>query len=103
MQQTEDDGAIRATTDEAEPEPAHAGLAVSPDRPQAPTPAKSQHQNIRVAPAVLDAARKKGDALLRELGTSLAGLTQAEAEERARTAGPNEIAQERKQGWFGRL
>ena len=31
--------------------------------------------------------------------TSLGGLTQAEAEERARTAGPNEIAQERKQGW----
>ena len=30
---------------------------------------------------------------------SLNGLTQAEAEERARTAGPNEVAQERKQGW----
>ena len=28
------------------------------------------------------------------------GLTEAEAEERARTAGPNEIAQERKQGWL---
>ena len=29
------------------------------------------------------------------LANSLAGLTQAEAEERARTAGPNEVAQER--------
>jgi P-type Mg2+ transporter len=27
------------------------------------------------------------------------GLTEAEAEERARTAGPNEVAQERRQGW----
>jgi len=102
MQQTDDDEAISAAADEAEPEPGGAGLAASP-RPQGPTPAKSQHQNIRVAPAVLDAARKHGDALLRELGTSLAGLTQAEAEERARAEGPNEIAQERKQGWFSRL
>ncbi len=31
--------------------------------------------------------------------TSLDGLTQAEAEERARKTGPNEVAQERKQGW----
>src|SRR5260370_775251 len=34
-----------------------------------------------------------------DLRTALGGLTQAEAEERARTAGANEIAQERKQGW----
>jgi Mg2+-importing ATPase len=31
------------------------------------------------------------------------GLTQAEAEARARTAGPNEVAQERRRGWFVRL
>src|SRR5277367_746783 len=55
MQQSHDDEAIKAAADEAEPEPGGAGLTVSP-RPQAPTPAKSQHQNIRVAPAVLDAA-----------------------------------------------
>lgn len=35
--------------------------------------------------------------------TTPAGLTQAEAEERERTTGPNEIAQERRQGWFVRL
>ena len=64
---------------------------------------KSQKQNIRVSPAVLDAARKDGDQLLRDLRTSLGGLTQAEAEERARTTGPNEVAQERKQGWPLRL
>jgi P-type Mg2+ transporter len=62
-----------------------------------------KHQNIRVAPAVLDAARKDGAALLCDLRTSLAGLTQSEVEERARASGPNEIAQERKQGWPGRL
>ncbi len=42
------------------------------------------HTNIRVAPAVLEAARKDGTVLLRDLQTSLAGLTQAQAEERAR-------------------
>jgi Mg2+-importing ATPase len=37
------------------------------------------------------------------LRTTATGLTQPEAEERARTAGPNEVAQERRQGWFVRL
>jgi len=41
--------------------------------------------------------------LIRELGTSLAGLSQAEAEERARATGPNEIAKERRQGWPSRI
>ena len=64
---------------------------------------KTKSQNIRVSPAVLDAARKDGEELLRDLRTSLNGLTQAEAEQRARTTGPNEIAQERKQGWLVRV
>ncbi len=46
---------------------------------------KAKHENIRVAPAVLDAARKDGEELLESLRTTAAGLTQAEAEERART------------------
>jgi Mg2+-importing ATPase len=66
-------------------------------------PAKANHSNIAVAPSVLDAARKEGDTLLRDLRTSVAGLTEAEAEERLRTNGPNEIAQERKEGWLIRL
>jgi magnesium-transporting ATPase (P-type) len=76
-----------------------------PLAPPSPTPkerrsaAKTNHQNIRVSPAVLDAARKDGEALFQDLGTSPAGLSQVEAEERARAKGPNEIAQERKQGW----
>ena len=64
-----------------------------------PIPTKTKNQNIRVSPAVLEAARKDGEELLRDLRTSLSGLTQAEAEERARTTGPNEVAQERKQAW----
>src|ERR1035441_9263732 len=64
-----------------------------------PIPAKTRNESIQVAPAVLDASRKEGEALLRDLRTSIAGLTQAEAEQRTRSTGPNEIAQERKQGW----
>jgi Mg2+-importing ATPase len=52
-----------------------------------------------VSPAVVDAARKDDDELLRDLRTSRVGLAEVEAEERARTTGPNEVAQERKQGW----
>ena len=68
-----------------------------------PIPAKGKKQNIRVSPAVVDAASKSGEQVLVDLRTSLSGLTEVEAEERARTAGPNEIAQERKQGWLLRL
>jgi P-type Mg2+ transporter len=64
---------------------------------------KAKHENIRVSPAVLDAAKKNADDLLQSLRTTATGLTQAEAEERALTAGPNEVAQERRQGWFVRL
>src|SRR5271165_5842175 len=79
-------------------------LAATPARPsEAPIQTKTKNQNIRVSPAVLDAARKDGEQLLRDLRTSLNGLTQADAEERARSTGPNEIAQERKQGWFIRV
>jgi Mg2+-importing ATPase len=72
-----------------------------PDPP--PLSAKAKTQNIRVSPAVLDAALKDGEALVRSLRTNSNGLTQAEAEERARTTGPNEMAQERRQGWPIRL
>ena len=78
-----------------------AGPPARPNEPLIPT--KTKNQNIHVSPAVLDAARKDGEELLRDLRTSLGGLTQAEAEERARTTGPNEVAQERKQGWLIRV
>ena len=59
--------------------------------------------SILVSPVVLEAARKDGDALLRDLKTSLEGLTQGEAEARLRACGANEVTQERKQGWFLRV
>src|SRR6202166_4853032 len=59
--------------------------------------------SILVSPAVLEAARKDGDALLRDLKTSLEGLTQGEAQARLRACGANEVTQERKQGWFLRV
>ena len=68
-----------------------------------PIQAKAKTQNIHVSPAVLDAARKDGDELLQSLRTTAMGLTQTEAEERLGTTGPNEVAQEHKQGWPIRL
>jgi Mg2+-importing ATPase len=79
-------------------------IAVPPAPPaDPPLHIKAKHENIRVSPAVLDAARKDGEELLQSLRTTPAGLPQAEAEERARTVGPNEVAQERRQGWPIRL
>ena len=74
------------------------GTLPPPDESQ--IPAKAKQHNIRVSPAVLDAAGKDGDSLLNSLQTSPAGLTQIEADSRARVAGPNEVAQERQRGWF---
>ena len=65
--------------------------------------AGEKNRNIRVSPAVLEAARQDGEELLRSLRTTPAGLTQAEAEDRARKAGQNEVAGEHTQGWFIRL
>ena len=87
--------------DAGTPSPNLASPQAPPKEP--PVPTKSKKQTIHVSPAVLDAAGKKEDELLRDLRTSPGGLTQAEAEERARTAGPNEVAQARKQGSFIRL
>jgi Mg2+-importing ATPase len=78
--------------------------------PEPPTRAKdplilatAKSQKIRVSTEVLDAARMDGEALLAGLRTSLAGLTEAQAKERLAATGPNEIAQERKQGWVVRI
>jgi Mg2+-importing ATPase len=65
--------------------------------------AKPKGHTIHVSPAVLEAAQKEGDELLKSLRTTANGLTQAEAEQRARSVGLNEVAQERQEGWFGRL
>jgi len=69
----------------------------------APLPTDAKGKSIQVSPAILDAARKDGEELLQDLRTTPAGLTEVEAQERARTAGPNEVAQEKPQGWPVRL
>ena len=71
-----------------------------PATDQSQLPAKTKDHKIQVSPAVLDAAIKDGDALLSSLNTTAAGLTQSEAEARAGTYGPNEVAQEKQRGWF---
>jgi hypothetical protein len=64
------------------------GATATPPAPdESQIPAKAKQHNIRVSPAVLDAAGKDGDELLRSLRTASAGLTQSEAELRARTVG----------------
>ena len=81
--------------------PPEAATSVPPAEPS--TPKNGKGKNIQVSPAVLDASRKDVEELLRDLRTTATGLTQAEAEERARTTGPNEVAQEKPQGWPVRL
>jgi Mg2+-importing ATPase len=78
-----------------------AGTPASADKSSTVTKVKSH--TIRVSSAVVDAAAQDGDALLQSLHTTPVGLTQEEADARARTAGPNEVAQERRRGWFVRL
>ncbi len=64
------------------------------------THAKAQ---IHVSQAVIDAVGKDGDDLLASLKSKAEGLTQSEAEDRARNVGPNEVAQERPATWYIRL
>jgi hypothetical protein len=63
------------------------GPALRPVEPSIPK--KAKRKSIQVSPIVLDAARKGGEALLLQLRTAASGLTQAEADLRARTVGPN--------------
>ncbi len=82
----------------------HPQAAVSGDTPARPSiQAKAQAHKIAVSAAVIEAARKDGDDLLKSLGTCAAGLTESEAEDRSRKTGPNEIAQEKSQTWWMRL
>jgi len=73
-------------------------------RPVEPSiPKKTKSKNIQVSPVVLDAARKDSEELLLQFRTAARGLTQSDAESRARSTGPNEVAQEKPQGWPVRL
>ena len=84
---------------------AHAVGAELNDRPHPATVAStpSKGKNIQVSPAVIDASRMPDEELLLKLQTAPSGLTEAAAEERARTVGPNEVALEKPQTWPIRL
>ena len=58
---------------------------------------------IRVAPLLVEAARKNTDEVLALLNSPANGLTKAEAEERLGKYGLNEVARERRHGWLHRL
>ena len=83
----------------------HAVGAELNDRPHQATVASTpiKGKNIQVSPAVIDASRMPDEELLLKLQTVPSGLTEAAAEERARTVGPNEVAQEKPQTWPIRL
>ncbi len=83
----------------------HAVGAALNDPPHQATVASthSKGKNIQVSPAVIDASRMPDEELLLKLQTVPIGLTEAAAEERARTVGPNEVAQEKPQTWPIRL
>ncbi|MGA7410902.1 MAG: magnesium-translocating P-type ATPase [Bryobacteraceae bacterium] len=83
--------------------PAKPDSTIAPPPHEPAVPAKAKSEKIHVSPAVLEASRKDGEEVLQSLRTTAGGLTQAEAEDRARRSGPNEVAQERRQGWFIRL
>ena len=83
------------------PAPHAATLRDTPPGPSIEAKAKAHH--IAVSAAVIEAARKDGDDLLKSLRTRAAGLTQGEAEDRIGKTGPNEIAQEKSQTWWMRL
>src|SRR5665213_1085325 len=75
-----------------------------PDTPPGPSiQAKAKAHHISVSAAVIEAARKDGDDLLKSLRTRAAGLTQSEAEDRIRETGPNAIGQAKSQTWSIRL
>lgn len=77
--------------------------SIAPVPDSTATAAKARLHSIHLSPAVLDATSKDGEELIRSLGTTTGGLTQAEAEERSRSTGPNESGGEKRQGWFVRL
>jgi P-type Mg2+ transporter len=71
--------------------------------PHSSAPSVLKKVTFKVSPAILDAAHKGSDELLQDLRTAACGLTESEANDRALTTGPNELAQEKPQGWPIRL
>jgi P-type Mg2+ transporter len=78
-------------------------VAARVDAPPTGVHKSDKGKTIQVSPAILEAARKSTEEVLKQLQTSVAGLSEAEGEQRASRFGPNEVAQEKPQGWPVRL
>src|SRR5450830_1634104 len=67
--------------------------------PNAPHPLGSlpSPEGARASAELLEKARADGDAVLKDLGSQLAGLSEAEADSRRKQVGTNEVAREKHQ------
>ena len=80
---------MRTTPNKSEAEPA----------PSKPANANGAHDSVQL----LEKARADSNTVLKELGSKLDGLSQAEAESRLKQVGTNEIAREKRQSALMRL
>ena len=65
-----------------------------------------KHRNtpgIVVSPQVIEAAKSEGDAVLQKFNTTRTGLSDEEAAKRLEEFGPNVVAQEKHNTWYGLL
>jgi Mg2+-importing ATPase len=66
-------------------------------------PSQNNSTNQKNSDLIRDAATREISAVLQQLGTSPAGLSEEEAASRLEEYGPNEVAQERRHEWLHRL
>src|SRR5512137_880114 len=80
-------------------------MQTTPSKPEAqPAPPKPANANAaRYSVELLEKARADTDAVLKELGSQLGGLSEAEADSRLKQVGTNEIAREKRQSALMRL
>ena len=88
------------TKSEAEPAPSKPADAKPPAIASVPVPGgKEAHYSVQL----LEKARADTDTVLKELGSQLGGLSEAEADSRLKQVGTNEIAREKRQSALMRL
>ena len=88
------------TKPEAAPAPSKPITAKAPTIAPVPVPSGS---GAKYSVELLEKARADADAVLKELGSQLAGLSEAEADSRLKQVGTNEIAREKRQSALMRL
>lgn len=86
--------------------PEAAPVPSKPTTSKAPTIASVPVPGAKAAPysvELLEKARGEADAVLKELGSQLTGLSEAESDTRLKQVGTNEIAREKRQSALMRL